>query len=224
MLVDGFDVKKEYRAFSKKKQLDFHMGNQVLYDMCEKYPHHDNTDIIVSKIWLIGRSYAAAIERRPKSQSSKPEDNSDDFYYDVVAKIIKKKAKRIDKLLDALKAADGDYKDNAEQVLKLHAYVVDVFYEISKLKKHSLAAKYLHFHCPDKILIYDSRARNAIRKIVQRPQYRFDGYDNEYADFYARVLELTDAIEATGEKRPDPRTIDNFLLHHIESLNLSRSK
>ena len=39
-------------------------GNKILYDMCATKPRHDDIDIIVGKIWLIGRSYSAAIERK----------------------------------------------------------------------------------------------------------------------------------------------------------------
>jgi len=39
------------------------LGNTVLYDLCKSYPRHDEEDVIASKIWLIGRAYAAAIER-----------------------------------------------------------------------------------------------------------------------------------------------------------------
>ncbi|AJH77677.1 hypothetical protein [Heyndrickxia coagulans] len=39
-------------------------GNEILYEMCRKNPDHNKADVIVGKIWLIGRSYAAAIENR----------------------------------------------------------------------------------------------------------------------------------------------------------------
>jgi len=48
-------------------------GNQVLYDMCRANPQHKEDRIIIGKIWLIGRSYAAAIERR--WQTVGPEGN-----------------------------------------------------------------------------------------------------------------------------------------------------
>ena len=39
-------------------------GNKVLYNMCKKNLYHNDPDIIVGKVWIIERSYAAAIERR----------------------------------------------------------------------------------------------------------------------------------------------------------------
>ncbi|MBS4023649.1 MAG: hypothetical protein KGZ79_14730 [Dethiobacter sp.] len=42
-------------------------GNSVLYEMCQRAPQHTNEDEIIGKIWLIGRSCAAAIERGANS-------------------------------------------------------------------------------------------------------------------------------------------------------------
>ena len=47
-----------------KKNRVWDLGNKVLYDLCSSYPYHKTDEEIIAKIWLIGRSYAAAIERR----------------------------------------------------------------------------------------------------------------------------------------------------------------
>ena len=39
------------------------IGNQVLYDLCQRYPRHTVDSEIIAKIWLIGRAYSASIER-----------------------------------------------------------------------------------------------------------------------------------------------------------------
>jgi hypothetical protein len=54
-------------------------GNEVLYDLCKNNFDHKDSAKILSKVWLIGRSYSAAIERR----RNKDEIN-DDFYIDKV--------------------------------------------------------------------------------------------------------------------------------------------
>ena len=38
------------------------LGNTIMYEMVAKYPNHTDADEIVSKLWMIGRTYAAAIE------------------------------------------------------------------------------------------------------------------------------------------------------------------
>ena len=40
------------------------IGNQVLYDLCSRYPMHKHPAEIVAKVWLIGRSYSASVERK----------------------------------------------------------------------------------------------------------------------------------------------------------------
>ncbi|MCI0640696.1 MAG: hypothetical protein L0Y72_16605 [Gemmataceae bacterium] len=40
------------------------LGNAALYDLCQEHPGHKKRDEIIAKIWLIGRSYSASIERR----------------------------------------------------------------------------------------------------------------------------------------------------------------
>lgn len=50
----------------------------------QDHPHRDRGDAIIAKVWLIGRSYAVAIERRKKV-----EDTPDDFYETTVVDKIK---------------------------------------------------------------------------------------------------------------------------------------
>lgn len=59
-------------------------GNNVLYNLCREYPGHDSKPIVIAKIWLIGRSYSAAIERRRRSTVHSISD-SDRFYEHIVA-------------------------------------------------------------------------------------------------------------------------------------------
>jgi len=57
------------------------LGNQVLYDLCRNHPDHSRDDVIIAKIWLIGRTYAAAIERRLVAHKTE----GDAFYETEVA-------------------------------------------------------------------------------------------------------------------------------------------
>ena len=71
MVVAGTD--KLYKDYMKQESFRWEFGNSILYQMCKDNPKHDQADVVVGKIWLIGRSYAAAIERRK---------NADDFLGD----------------------------------------------------------------------------------------------------------------------------------------------
>lgn len=209
---------EQYNEFNiSGNKTEYRMGNDVLYKMCEAYPHHDDIDVIASKIWLIGRSYAATIERGRKNTSN---IQNDDFYYQKVAPAFLE-SKVLDRKLDELKAKAGDYIDHLEEVLSLHKTILDICKSIDGLQevtKRSFASKYLHFHCPQKALIYDSRAAESIRKIEKRivPKDWTTKYDAEYADFCARVKNIADCIKGEDGQRPSPRQIDNFLLYYIE--------
>ena len=67
------------------------LGNKVLYNLCSDNFTHDTDEKILAKVWLIGRSYAAAIERRKNVES---EDINDNFYTETVVN------KFLDPLLD----------------------------------------------------------------------------------------------------------------------------
>ena len=217
-----FDLKKEYNAFlieRSKTPMDYRTGNDALYDMCEKHPYHTDIDVIVSKIWLIGRSYAASIERSKDAKIG--EENTDSFYYDKVAPTIKKYSDELDGELDRIRQLKGDYKENVESILSLHKFLMKKFNSITQLQNRSLASKYLHFHCRDKFLIFDSRAQAAARKAIQRPDKPKDWvelYDPDYVDFVCRIIDMTDKIELETGDRLTPREVDNFLLHHIAQL------
>lgn len=187
-------------------------GNKVLYNMCMDNPRHDDADIIVGKIWLIGRSYAAAIER------TKGAGEAHDFYYDIVAPKLLSVGKELDRRIVELNAIPHLSNQSLDSVLNTHKFLVDVFSDITNKEKRSLASKYLHFHCPAMFFIYDSRARIAIRKVVKINkdllyEHYSCGCDTEYADFCVRALELQKYIEEKCGKNISPREIDNFLLY-----------
>ena len=216
----------EYLFFNPSGNWDF--GNKVLYDLCKCYPMHTNQDEIVTKIWLIGRSYAAAIERGASSSTTSNDFYYDDFYYDVVAPHFidpythapTSVAEELDKKLKGLKsvlavAGSSLIASNLSDILETHKFLTEEFKKITGLKKRSLASKYLHFHCPDLFFIYDSRANSAIKKIVKNPiKSRPAGlvYDPEYADFVCRMLDFQDEIHTITGVYPTPREIDTFLL------------
>jgi len=70
-------------------------GNHVLYKMCKTRPKHKDPKIVSSKIWIIGRAYAAAIERQGKRRVKKGVE-----YHDRVALVVCKE--QIDKWIESV--------------------------------------------------------------------------------------------------------------------------
>lgn len=205
------ETDKLYRYYLSNANSRWEYGNSVLYRMCEEQPDHKDIDVIVGKIWLIGRSYAAAIERRKNAV-----DGGDDFYYDVVAPKLLEIGPELDDQIAGLKKSNGLIVDDVKEILSTHKFLMDTFYELTGLEKRSLASKYLHFHCPEKFFIYDSRARAGVGKLVKRPDKGLlnsvPDYDSEYGDFVCRMIELQEYLDEQLGVYELPRKLDSFLL------------
>lgn len=200
MEITGTDIE-----LACEKQV-WDLGNQVLYDLCQKYPQHTEDDSIIAKVWLIGRAYAAAIERRPDH-----EIHGDDFYTQRVVPEIK--SSPIDKWLSELPPGPPSDANVCASVIKTHGEVTKLFSRISGLSKRSLASKYLHFHRPDLFFIYDSRSMSVIRAAT--PPLTVPGgedHDPEYALFFQRCLCLIKFIKERHDAELNPRQLDNLLI------------
>ena len=66
-------------TIEKCKTSPWDFGNKVLYELCRDNFYHQDTEKILSKVWLIGIAYSAAIERRKNKESI-----NDNFYINVV--------------------------------------------------------------------------------------------------------------------------------------------
>jgi hypothetical protein len=133
-------------------------GNDVLYQLCLNHPGHSDKSVAAAKIWLIGRSYAAAIERRKIAVPDRGH-----FYRDRVAPEMVRS--EIDKYLTSLAAFRIVSTESFSRVIETHKYVTDLFGRITGQDKRSLASKYLHFHLPNLFFIYDSRAAKGVRML-----------------------------------------------------------
>lgn len=201
-----------FMQYLNNKGSRWELANKILYDMCEKHPLHNNEDEIVAKLWIIGRTYAAALERRKNSHK----DKSIDIYYDLAAPAIKRIQRTLDESIEKI-----NNSGNITEILRTHKILVDLFKELTALEKRSLASKYLHFHCKEKVFIYDSIANISLSKLVKRPDRSFlktmdvDSYDKTYADFIARILALKNYLENHLRLGLSPRELDSFLLSKI---------
>lgn len=191
-----------------KKKSDWDFGNRILYDMCAKYPYHNRVDQIVAKVWLIGRSYAVAIERRKNVIKT-----NDDFYTKIVGPAILEAG--IDQWIAELNNYRTPTLNNIEYILETHGKLTALLMKITGMEKRSLSSKYLHFHKPNLFYIYDSRAMEAIRKRVSPSKNKIHpnkNIDIEYAKYCLRCIELRDEIKARYKIHMTPREIDKILL------------
>ena len=181
-------------------------GNQVLYDMCKANPEHKSNQIIIGKIWLIGRTYAAAVERR----RNKGSETGDAFYEEVVAPKIRHSD--IDIWFAAIRASN---EEDVALHLQTHSRVTNLLTEISGLEKRSLASKYLHFPFPQLSYIYDSWAQNVVSALT-RPLGRrlpaLQEHDHSYAQFFFRCRDLHQRFASLAGQSLSLREFDKVLL------------
>lgn len=160
-------------------------SNGILYSLCKEHPLHVKKDEIIAKIWLIGRSYAASLERGANKSKEL-------FYEERVVRAILEKSKEIDGAIKLL-------SENHDEKNVFNAYwtVLERFHEISGKWNVSLTSKYLHFHCPDVFFLYDSRASKAIGKVVKCLGLKNSISFDEIKEFI--TCKKTDAQERMGD-------------------------
>lgn len=197
------------------------IGNEFLYEMCKKYPMHNDKAVFLSKIWLIGRSYSASIERRKQNNKI----TNDEFYEHVIGKGILKVGSKIDEYIKLLNSHKKISHENNAEILELHHLLTQTFESLTGMSKRSLASKYLHFHLPQLFYIYDSRAKNAINEIFRNDdllRQRLKSlsttmrYDDEYTKFFNKMFLLNQEIERQHAIWLSPRELDNLLLKFNE--------
>jgi hypothetical protein len=186
----------------------WNLGNEMLYQLCRDYPDHKSPEVITAKVWLIGRSYAAAIERGRTT-----EEDGDSFYETRV--VPKMQASNLDEHIDKAMQFTDITPESIPAILKTHKYLTDLFAEISGKGKRSLASKYLHFHCPALFFLYDSRAAKGARTLYPRfrPELPAKKVDQEYAKFFLRLVKMRQDILRQEGQLLSTREIDNILIN-----------
>ncbi len=186
-------------------------GNGVLYEMCRENFYHKETDKILSKVWLIGRAYSAAIERRRNKVTI-----NDNFYIDKVAPTFK--GSEIDSYLSELRNHNKLTIENLPLILKAHNYLTQLTASITDLEKRSFSSKYLHFHLPNLFFIYDSRVVDSLRHFIGKvPRsmdfiFESDSVDKEYAKFVCKSFVIRNGIMDNYNIDLTLRQFDNILI------------
>jgi len=195
--------------------------------MCQQYPSNKDNQAILAKTLIIGRTYAASIERRKVKhniEESQPvaEIINDDFYVNHVVPIFQ--ALELDQYIkEIMKWGNIPLLSLPEKqiikVLTLHKKLSGAFEKATGLQKRSFASKYLHFHLPHIYFIYDSRsyaALNLVLKEVKPEDKRIvipEQTDQEYASFFMKCLRVLAYYRSVGESLYiSPRQLDNLLI------------
>lgn len=204
-----------------KEESPWDLGNKILYDLCRRYPLHRNTEEILAKVWLIGRAYAVAVERRKNKKQS-----NDTFYVDTICPIFKES--NLDTSLGKLHRISKFSRANIGQILQVHCELMRLLNRETNLNKRSFGSKYLHFHFPNLFFLYDTRAVSSLRRFVGRvPEdmksfVKMDRVDKEYATFFCKCYYLREQIRDDYGFDLSPRELDNLLIAIANSKESNR--
>ncbi|AVI50928.1 hypothetical protein C5O00_06960 [Pukyongia salina] len=206
----------------QKSLWDF--SNQILYDLCRENFKHEKDGPILAKVLLIGRTYAAAVERR----NTRDDLINDDFYFKKIVPTFKKS--KLDQKLRTLKGYNSISTENIADILKIHYYLIELLRKDTSMEKRSFSSKYLHFHLPDLFFIYDSRAESALRKYTSRipkdlKQFtQLESVDEQYAKFFCKCLDVKRQIEEEHNMQLTIRQFDNLLINMANKLEVEKRK
>jgi hypothetical protein len=181
-------------------------GDRTLYELCDEEPTHTDLQSVIAKVWLIGRAYAAAIER---GRDKTTDTDTLTQLYEVTARSLMESD--LDSHLNKLRCYVKIDHNNKRDVLSAHLHLLDVLLNVTRKRKRSFAAKYLHFHCPSVVPIYDSYAEGTLRKLVPTPSLIPKNYDHAYADFVERFIILREQLSHQYGRVLTPRQLDRLL-------------
>jgi hypothetical protein len=189
---------------------DWALVDDVLYGLCRQYPTHTVRGQVVAKVAVIGRAYAASVERcispPPGTQALM-----------LAADHLYEHGAEVDDIVETISLADEPLtEEGIALIVEQHGRLVKLIAALPECSRRprSFASKYLHFHHPV-VPIFDSYAVEHLSKLVHwdKDIVPFDkpkGADPEYWDFCVRLFRLYRKCRQAGLE-VTTKQLDTFL-------------
>lgn len=212
--VKTWNLADEARKHFRKAQVEyvFSFGKKMLLDMCRQSDHKD-VRTTASKLWLVGRSHAAALERG----KIEGEGGYIATYLAVARAIVKdfRLAELVRSLRRPVPASRLYDEEHLADIQEACARLATIFERHTGQWKISLASKYLHFHAPV-VPIYDAISVGALTRLVRKselPKAALDCWgDAGYGRHLARFAAAHSILKSEGYTA-DAAAMDIFLLY-----------
>jgi hypothetical protein len=170
--------------------------DEWLYGLCASSGHSAREDVM-AKVTIVGRTYAAGLERHVVLSAGQSDRLS------VVTDHLVAHGDEVEAQLARLGRATGALTpDRLTAIAGVHGWFTRLLAEVCRTAPRSFASKYLHFHCPD-VLVYDSYATAALCADFPlapgvRPFPEPAGADAEYHAYCCRFWNLYRRARAQG--------------------------
>jgi hypothetical protein len=208
----------DYEKAQRERLRVYSKADDVLYNMCKKWPNHGDYGATQAKVRVIGRVYAAGLERKGKKDKSKG-------IYETVAELLYRNRTWIDREFRILRRFKRLSKPACLKILEVHGRIVELLRKEtkSKLNFRSFVSKYLHFHIPI-VPIFDSQSLGTINNPDWYSWKEYKGhiaismgkkYDPVYYRFVMQfLLYFSDLEEVT--QNPSVKEADWYLIWSYE--------
>jgi hypothetical protein len=172
--------------------------DKTLFELCKQIPGHTDARQIVAKVGLVNRAYRANLQMGTK-----------DAEWKLAQRLL---TSDIDDHLNKLRSLPSFNDATAPVVLQAHHSLVAVCKEVTGRWALSFASKYLSFHVPRVVPIYDSLSNKEGRRYARgRVTSALPGSAAEqYRWHTASVLFLANHLRKQGIE-PDVKLIDVVL-------------
>lgn len=212
--MDSSTEWRSYRGSVLAYKEHWALIDEVLYDLCRRFPTHEQRGHVNAKMWLIGRTYQTGLERKVESTGSQGGALS------TAADHLHQHHETIDGAIKSLHGLQEPLTPrHVASIISAHGAVNRLLSGITirGQSTRSFVSKYLHFHCP-LMPIYDSYAVANLRKLVRWSDSLdvvpvIEGADDEYRWFVLRFFALYLRMRAADlDPVATVRTVDRFLV------------
>jgi hypothetical protein len=172
----------------------WHALDTILMEMCAVRPDHVNVSQVYAKVSIINRVYRANLHMGTDSPEWK-----------VAEAFVENNADEVIAPLRRMRAFDNQ---TLATVSQCHGDLLNIAHRATNKHPISFCSKYLAFHFPSVVPIYDSLSRTNAQTLTQGQKTTGDG---EYTDHCQRVLLLLKALGDEGIASPQLKLIDCIL-------------
>ncbi len=192
---------KAYKSLEKNDTYVWKVLDKALLDICKEYPDHTSIDEVFSKVALINRTYRANLHFAGKNVETRVAEAFVNHNLDAV--------------FAPLHRLSSLTTENLHALVKVHGHVVTIVQKVTKRIYNSFVSKYMYFHFPNIVPIFDQYAYNESWRLFPLSKKEWPTWDElincDYGFHCASVVGLLDELKANGVESPNLKLIDILL-------------